>query len=80
MKVYGARIDLSELESILSKKGIDTIMKAGDENKIYIYFKDSSKINEGIKYLSKVTQINSKVFMSKILTKKNLTNNLKYKV
>lgn len=80
VKVYGARIDLSELESILSKKGIDTIMKAGDENKIYIYFKDSSKIIEGIKYLSKVTLINSKVFMSKILTKKNLTNNLKYKV
>ena len=80
IKIYGIRVNLSELETILSKKGIDAIMKEGEENKINIYFKNSSKINDGIRYISKITSINSNVFISKILSKKNLTNNLKYKI
>ena len=80
VKIYGIRVNLSELETILSKKGIDTIMKEGEENKINVYFKDSSKIKEGIKYISKITSINLNVFVSKTISKKNLTNNLKYKI
>ncbi len=79
-KIYGIRVDLSELELILLKKGIDTIMKEGEENKINIYFKDSKNIKEGIKYLTKITSINSNVFINKILSKNNLTNNFKYKI
>ena len=79
-KIYGIRVDLSELELILLKKGIDTIMKEGEENKINIYFKSSQNIKKGIKYISKTTLINSNVFVSKILSKKNLTNNFKYKI
>ena len=79
-KIYGIRVDLSELELILLKKGIDAIMSEGRENKINIYFKSSKNIKKGIKYISKVTSININVFVSKILSKKNLTNNFKYKV
>jgi long-chain acyl-CoA synthetase len=80
VKIYGIRVNLSELETILSKKGIDVIMREGKENKINLYFKDSNKIERGIKYISNITSINSNVFVSKILSKKNLTNNLKYKL
>ena len=55
-------------------------MKEGEENKINIYFKSSQNIKEGIKYISKTTLIHSNVFVSKILSKKNLTNNFKYKI
>jgi len=79
-KIYGIRVDLSELELILLKKGIDAIMSEGRENKINIYFKSSKNIKKGIKYISKITSININVFVSKILSKKNLTNNFKYKV
>ena len=80
VKIYGIRVNLAELESLLLKRGIDTIIKEGSENKINIYFKSSSKIKEGIKYISKITSINTNVFVSKILSKKNLTNNFKYKI
>ena len=79
-KIYGIRVDLSELEQILLKKGIDVIMKEGTENKINIYFKDPLKIKIGIKYISKMTSINLNVFVSKTLSKKYLTNNFKYKI
>jgi len=79
-KIYGIRVNLSELELILSKKGEDVIMKESGENKIDVYFKNPSKKNEGIKYISKITSINSNVFVTKIITKKNLTNNFKYKL
>ena len=80
VKIYGIRVNLSELETILSKKGIDVIMQEGEENKINLYFKDSLKVEYGIKYISKITSINSNVFVRKILSKKNLTNSLKYKL
>ncbi len=79
-KIYGIRVDLSELETILSKKGIDVIMKEGGENKIDVYHKKSLKIKEGIKYISKVTSLNINIFITKTLSKKNLTNNFKYKI
>ena len=80
VKVYGIRVNLSELESILSRIGIDAIMREGEENKINIYFKNPLKIKEGIKYISKITSINLNVFVCRILSKKNLTNSLKYKI
>jgi hypothetical protein len=55
-------------------------MKEGDENKIDVYSKNSLKIKEGIKYISKVTSLNANIFITKILSKKNLTNNFKYKL
>ena len=80
VKIYGNRVNLSELETILLKKGIDVIMKEGVENKINVYFKNSLQIKEGIKYISKITLMNQNVFITKILSKKNLTNNFKYKI
>jgi len=80
IKIYGIRVNLSELESILSKKGIDTVMREAAENRINVYFNNSSKTKEGIKYISKITSISSNVFITKIISKKNLTNNFKYKL
>ncbi len=80
VKIYGNRVNLSELETILLKKGIDVIMKEGVENKINVYFKNSLQIKECIKYISKITLMNQNVFITKILSKKNLTNNFKYKI
>ena len=64
----------------IKKKGIDVIMKEGGENKIDVYHKKSLKIKEGIKYISKVTSLNINIFITKTLSKKNLTNNFKYKI
>ena len=80
IKIYGVRVNLSELETILSRKGIDVSMKESGENKIEVYFKDASKTKRGIKFISSVTSINSNVFIAKKLLKKNLTNNFKYKI
>ena len=55
-------------------------MREGEENKINTYFKNSNQVIEGIKYISKITSLNLNVFVGKILTKKNLTNNFKYKI
>ena len=79
-KIYGSRVSLSDLENILSKIGIDVVMKAYKENQILSFFKNKKDIKRGIKYLSKLTLINPKVFISKIISKKNLTHNLKYKI
>jgi acyl-coenzyme A synthetase/AMP-(fatty) acid ligase len=79
-KIYGARVNLSELEEILLKKGIDVIMKEGGENKIYSYFKNLKDLKKGIKYISQLTSINSKVFEGKILLIKSLMRNYKYKI
>ena len=80
VKIFGIRVNLSELESILLKKGIDTIMKESDENKIDIYFKNLLNVQKNIKYLSKITSFNQNVFNVKKLSKKNLTNNYKLKI
>ena len=80
IKVFAIRVNLSELESILLKKGIDTIMKESGENKIDIYFKNLLNVKKSIKYLSKVTSFNQNVFNVKKLSKKNLTNNYKLKI
>lgn len=79
-KIYGSRVNLFELENILIKKGIDVIMKSEKDDQILCYFKRAGDINNGIRYLSKLTLINMKVFVGKLISKKNLTNNLKFKV
>jgi len=79
-KIYGARVNLSELEEILLKKGVDVIMKEGGENQIYSYFKNLKDLKKGIKFISRLTFINPKVFQGKILLMKNLMKNYKYKI
>ena len=79
-KIYGVRVDLSELEKILLEQGIDTVMKEGGENKIVVYTKNIIKTKKKIKQLSTLTSINLNVFIIKTFKKKNLTNNFKYKI
>lgn len=55
-------------------------MRDGNENQILSYFNNQNDLERGIKFLSKLTSINSKVFLGKIIQKKNLTTNLKFKL
>ena len=55
-------------------------MKEAGENKIYSYFKNAAEIKKGINFLLKITCLNKNIFINKIITKKNLTNNFKYKI
>lgn len=80
IKIYGIRVNLSELETILSNKGIDAIMRESGENKIDVFFKDPSRIKDGLDYISKITSISLKVFEGRVISKKSLTNNFKYKI
>ena len=80
VKVFGLRVNLSELENILSKKGIDTIMKEGNENKIEIFFRSLTRAKENISFLSRMTGINQNTFIIKKITKKNFTKNYKFKI
>lgn len=79
-KIYGSRVNLSELENLLSKKGIDVIMKVEKDDQILSFFRDKNDIKKGIKYISKLTMINAKVFIGKTITKKNITKNFKFKL
>ncbi len=79
-KIYGVRVDLSELEKILLEQGVDTTMKEEGENKIIVYTNNKIKTKKKIKQLSALTSINLNVFIIKTFEKKNLTNNLKYKI
>jgi long-chain acyl-CoA synthetase len=79
-KIFGARINLEELENILLKKGIEVYMREGIDNKIEIFFKNLSFAKKSISYLSKITYINKSVFIVKKLSKKDFTNNNKFKI
>ncbi len=79
-KIFGLRINLSDLENILHKKGLNSMMKEIDQNKICIYVKEISKIKKHLQYLSKITSINQNVFVVKKMSKNNLTFNYKYKI
>jgi len=80
VKIYGIRVNLSELENILYKKGIDTNMKELKDNKIEVYFKKLNNIDNIISYLCKKTNLKKNVFITKKLTKKNFNKNLKIKI
>ena len=80
VKIFGIRVDLSELEDILLKKGIDSIMKDAGENKINIYFKSLLNSQNHVNFLSEITNINKNVFVVKKLKKKNLNKNYKFKI
>ncbi len=79
-KIYGVRINLSDLELLLFERGVDSIMKEGTENQILVYTKNTLKTKKKLKYISELTSINLNVFKIKNFSKKNLTNNLKYKI
>ena len=68
-KIFGLRINLSDLENILHKKGLNSMMKEIDQNKICIYVKEISKIKKHLQYLSKITSINQNVFVVKKMSK-----------
>ena len=55
-------------------------MKEGTENQILVYTKNTLKTKKKLKYISELTSINLNVFKIKNFSKKNLTNNLKYKI
>ncbi len=79
-KIYGIRIDLSELETIFFKKGASVNLRKGDENKIDVFHHKIKNFEKTLEYVSKITSINRNVFVLKKITKKNLTYNYKLKL
>jgi long-chain acyl-CoA synthetase len=79
-KIFGIRINLSELENILYKKGVDTIMREFGENKIEIYFKNLKSHKNHINYLAKLTNLNKNVFIPNKITQQNISRNYKLKL
>ncbi len=79
-KIYGVRIDLSELETIFLKKGVNVSLRKGDENKIDVFYHKTKKFEKMLEYVTKITSINRNVFVLKKITKKNLTYNYKLKL
>lgn len=80
VKIYGIRVDLSELETIFLKKGVNVNLKKGDENKIDVLYYKITNIKKTLEYVSRITSININVFVLKKITKKSLTYNYKLKL
>ena len=77
IKIYGLRINLQELEEIISKYGVDNICMSKKENKINIFIKNTNKIEKLKKYLAALTKLHPSVFEIKIIKKFPLNKNLK---
>ncbi len=80
VKIYGMRVNLSELESILLDKGAESFCELVDVNKICINLKEDDKSNVLINYISKKTSIHPSVFSIGYLKKTQFNSNFKLKL
>jgi long-chain acyl-CoA synthetase len=77
IKIFGMRINLQELEDIISNFGIENICMQEKENIINIFVKDDFELEKLKKHLTLVTKIHPSVFIFKII--KNFPLNKNYK-
>ena len=77
VKIYGNRINLTELENNISKFGIETLCKVNEENKITIFVKQSKEVENLKKRIKDLTNLHPSVFTIKILNKFPLNKNFK---
>jgi long-chain acyl-CoA synthetase len=66
IKVLGHRINLDEIEKILSNKGYNCLC-TGSENKVNIYYKNLKYEKEIIQFISSITNIHSSCFNLKYI-------------
>lgn len=81
IKIFGLRINLSELENLLLDKGIKCYLRKNEmNNNISIYLNDNKKNEKKIiKYTSFLTSIHPSAFQVILLDKKKMNSNIKLK-
>ncbi|MBD1156629.1 AMP-binding protein [Pelagibacterales bacterium SAG-MED20] len=78
IKIYGMRINLQELEDIISNFGIENICMQEKENMINVFVKDDFELEKLKKHLTSVTKIHPSVFIFKTI--KDFPLNKNYKI
>ena len=78
IKIYGMRVNLQELEDIISNFGIENICMQEKENMINVFVKDDFELEKLKKHITSVTKIHPSVFMFKII--KDFPLNKNYKI
>tara|TARA_B110001452_G_scaffold253508_1_gene244300 strand:- start:17456 stop:18868 length:1413 start_codon:yes stop_codon:yes gene_type:complete len=78
IKIYGMRINLQELEEIISNFGIENICMQEKENMINVFVKDDFELEKLKKHITSVTKIHPSVFIFKII--KDFPLNKNYKI
>ena len=71
------RINLAELEYIISDFGIQSLCQVEEENKITIFVKNLNEIEKLKEYLSKSTQLHPTTFIFKKINNFPLNKNYK---
>ena len=78
VKIHGNRINLVELEYIISDFGVQSLCQVEEENKITIFVKNLNEIEKLKEYLFKSTQLHPTTFIFKKIN--NFTLNKNYKI
>ena len=78
VKIHGNRINLVELEYIISDFGVQSLCQVEEENKITIFVKNLNEIEKLKEYLSKSTQLHPTTFIFKKIN--NFALNKNYKI
>ena len=77
IKVFGLRINLQELEDIISEYGYENMCLQESENKIDIFLKKIVNQNIFKNYLTNLTNLHNSVFNIKVIKKFPLNSNFK---
>ena len=79
VKIFGLRLNLDELEELVSNYGVENICKFDTENKINILIKENTNNFNLIKYISGKLSLHPNVFSIKKVNQFPMTKNLKIK-
>ena len=79
VKIFGLRLNLDELEELVSNYGVENICKFDTENKINILIKENTNNFNLIKYISGKLSLHPNVFSIKKENQFPMTKNLKIK-
>ena len=77
IKIHGLRVNLSEVEEIISKMNIKSMCLKGNANKILIYIKEKKKIEVLKKNLSQLLNLHPTTFVIQIIKEFPLNKNYK---
>lgn len=78
IKIYGIRVSLDEIQSILSSNNIENICKIKEKNKIQIFLKENIDIEKVKKIILDNINLHLSVFEFKKVKKFKISNNFKF--
>ena len=78
IKIYGMRINLQELENIISNFGIENICIQKKENMITVFIKNDVELEKLKKHITSITKLHPSVFVFKTI--KDFPLNKNYKI